>query len=649
MASQVVRLVLSTALTLLAPGVALAAVGRWTGGGPWWGTVRAFAVDPANPSRVFAAAENRIFVTTNGGARWEATPNHPPRLVLSLAIDPTAPGTLYAGTAYEGVFKTTDSGTNWFPAGYLRTVNRLAVDPRSSDTVWAATDEGIFKSVDGGASWTRTAPQSSGGRALTLDPANPDVIYVGSDGHGGAVYKSTNGGETWFVLSVPTAYEIWSIGVDPMDSARVFAGTGGSGFFRSTDGGTTWVESSLPAPATAVHDIQFHGSAIYVETTDVLESTDAGLHWRNLGPSRDEGYYPFSFLVDPNGALYVGRQDGVLKSTDDGETWNARSVGLSATQILSLALDPLDPDRIYGGSSGEPSMFKSSDLGRHWTAGARIEPLGGVYAIAVDPAEPGVVYAGGSAGLWKTTDFGSRWTWIVPATSTLDFLYVTSLAIHPREPRTLLMGFTCCDSRFPRSGIYQSLDGGVSWQWLEGGLPDSVFRALDYAPDGNLVFAGADAGLFRSLDGGLSWSATPLTAKIRAVKVDPRDTSAVYAASFGEGVFRSDDGGLTWVSASQGLTNPGVRALALDPLRPESLYAGTDDGVFESLDRGESWTPISAGLGDRQVLSLVLDSRRTLHAGTTSRGAFEYTIPEERRLTPAEPHRSSARVLDPRP
>jgi photosystem II stability/assembly factor-like uncharacterized protein len=90
-------------------------------------------------------------------------------------------------------------------------------------------------------------------------------------------------------------------------------------------------------------------------------------------------------------------------------------------------------------------------------------------------------------------------------------------------------------------------------------------------------------------------------------------------------VLKSVDGGVTWRTASQGLDYPFVVSLAVDPVEPNTLYAGTTGGgVFVSEDGGASWRPMNEGLFHRRVTCLALDANdhHVLFAGTEGGGVF---------------------------
>ena len=176
--------------------------------------------------------------------------------INSLAVDPTAPETVYAGSGTSGavagtVFKSIDGGASWVPAnGNLPSVfvRALVIDPQTPSTIYAGTSgtfigqvfRGMFKSIDGGMNWTplATTPGPGSVTSVAIDPQNPATIYVGTTaGLTNAVFKSTNGGGTWTPVGdgLPNGI-VSALAVDPQTPSTVYAGTQ-FGLFKSINGG----------------------------------------------------------------------------------------------------------------------------------------------------------------------------------------------------------------------------------------------------------------------------------------------------------------------------------------------------------------------------------------------------------------------------
>jgi len=168
-------------------------------------------------------------MATRAGSWGPANANLTATEIRALAIDPTTPLTVYAGTHTNGVFKSTDGGASWNPAnaglGSL-VVNALAVDPVTPTTLYAGTDGGLYTSVDAASSWT--GPVSFGVFALAVDPATPGTLYFGT--YGAGVFRSTNYGMSGSQLIDGLAsHVVLALAVNPASPNTPYAGTIGGG------------------------------------------------------------------------------------------------------------------------------------------------------------------------------------------------------------------------------------------------------------------------------------------------------------------------------------------------------------------------------------------------------------------------------------
>src|SRR5262249_40850615 len=137
------------------------------------------------------------FKTTDGGATCSGPQKRFP--VNVLAIDPRSPGTLFAGTALiSPILKTTDGGATWSEAHYGAeppvVIYAMAIDPQNSSTVYAGALNGLFKSTDGGTNWSAPARTFGSITSLAIDRQNPSTVYAGGPN---GLFKSTDGGTTW--------------------------------------------------------------------------------------------------------------------------------------------------------------------------------------------------------------------------------------------------------------------------------------------------------------------------------------------------------------------------------------------------------------------------------------------------------------------
>jgi len=311
---------------------AQAGINVWTSNGLAGVYVRSLAIDPSTPSTLYAgtghwfgdgSAIGEVYKSTDGGSTWSAANTGLRSPVTALAIDPTTPSTLYAGT-YDSVgspgsvLKSTDGGSTWgafntgLPTSDL-SVAALAIDPTTPSTLYAVTySYGVFKSTDGGSTWgavnTGLPTTDLFVAALAIDPTTPDTLYAGvaSDANPG-VYKSTDGGNTWGALNMGGlfggSFWVFALAIDPTSPGTVYAGTAWFGVLKSTDSGTTW------------------GGPYGEFMEDVLSV----------------------LVIDPATATLFAageRAMGVYKSTDGGSSWGGFNTGLPGRGVHALALDP---------------------------------------------------------------------------------------------------------------------------------------------------------------------------------------------------------------------------------------------------------------------------------------------------------------------
>ncbi len=203
-----------------------------------------FAIAPltprheAEPAALIAATWDGLFITTDVKRGWKqlklplSSPSNSTRqLINTVATSPHAPGLILAGTE-EGLFVSHDNGESFTPMPLdqqPRRVRVIAIDPRTADIIYVGTTNGFFRSTDGGRSWE----QRGGGMrlmvsvsTLTLNPQNPDELYLG-DYLQGSFFYSPDRGKNWYPLdtSALPSSRFWSLMVDPFDGNRLYAGS----------------------------------------------------------------------------------------------------------------------------------------------------------------------------------------------------------------------------------------------------------------------------------------------------------------------------------------------------------------------------------------------------------------------------------------
>ena len=272
--------------------------------------VLAVAADSRRPGTLYAGTiTHGLQKSVDGGATWNPTAGAFPPLgeaiterpaaIVSLALDPSRRGLLYAGTSSGGILRTADGGASWTTANHglagltARSggsvhppVAALVVDPARPRTVYASVlGAGVFKSVDGGARWQRARAglASLNVEALVLDPSHPGTLYAGTEGEG--VFKSLDGGTRWQAAGLAGKY-VEALGFEPARPQVVYAGTLHGGVFRTEDGGSRWRAASNGLGngyvRALVPDQRRPGTVFAGTLGGVFETADGGRHWRPL-------------------------------------------------------------------------------------------------------------------------------------------------------------------------------------------------------------------------------------------------------------------------------------------------------------------------------------------------------------------------------
>ncbi len=388
----------------------------WLPVGPAGTTVTAMAVAPViDPlsgfeSAIYAGTElGDIYKSTDDGANWSLRSNGLGGLrVDSLVVEPTIygsedplrPSRIYAGTLGGGVYKTIDSGSNWFLTSFdlagiigLFVEDVEVVQEAPWETLYAATfGGGVWRSDDNGETWLAlpSAPPppgmelgSSFVNTLAIDPGDPLTLFAGTDLAGG--FGSGDGGETWSPFGGPIAAEssILELVIDPSDPLRVWAATGG--LFRSEDGGATWEDLTFNDSSVQTVAIDPRDSAlVFVGTQDrglwrSVNATAGTPDWQRVGQGQGltEDFIRTIATDRPTElsplVLYAGTDGGgVFEGVDgEGDIWVPKNAGLPDNVIvLALRIDPEDPQILYAGVDGDDpvsgGVFKTISGGATW-------------------------------------------------------------------------------------------------------------------------------------------------------------------------------------------------------------------------------------------------------------------------------------------
>jgi photosystem II stability/assembly factor-like uncharacterized protein len=525
-----------------------------------------------------------------------------------------------------------DSGDSWVEsnAGLNEdgSIDVLAIDPKTTSTLYAGTPGGVYKSTDSGTSWSLssiTSPVLISG--IAIHPFSPSKVYASTFGDG--VYRSVNGGGQWYPINkgLPGKldYFSYSIVMDPITPDNLYVGTTitgackdsdcgiGSGVFKTSDGGDEWVSCNAGLPADAhVRALTIDPitpSTLYVEIYEkgLYKSNDNGDHWFPINNGLPISLYPvINITIDSSSPdiLYSATYNGIYRSTDGGKIWRFFS---SIKNVAEIIIDPAASSVFY--AIKRSGIYKSINQGKEWFSSSEGISSNLVISFAVDPADPNTVYAGTrQSGLFRSTDNGKSWDSIEAVFSDS---YIGKIIVDPRNSDIIYIALSS-------SGVYKSLDKGVTWKPVNAGLGSEMEvsdMAIDPMDPETLYLVQYWDGVYKTTNGGLFWN--NITSEfpglsdcevpgLRQIAVDPGNPSNVYALSDRCGVYKSTDNGGHWDRIFH--QHIGTRTLFIDP-STSSIYLGvhlSNDRIYKSINGGDSWYISYSNLPNKSYVSFVL-------------------------------------------
>jgi photosystem II stability/assembly factor-like uncharacterized protein len=624
-------------------------------------------VDPTNSKVVYVAAvghlwgsnpERGIFKTTDGGQTWskilyvdEYTGAN------DIVIDPKNPQILFASTYQRqrkvwgfngggpgsGIYRTTDGGTTWtkltkgLPPGDK---GRIGLDVFLGDsrivyaTVEAGGRRGGAAGALAGAAGGRGGAGGGAGRG-----AGAGAVAAGGEAAapagGGGVYRTTDGGESWELLTAlnprPSYYS--QIRIDPRDKNRIYLLGSNRGFYVSDDGGKNF--------------------------RDIFSNVHSEDH---------------ALWIDPDAPnhLLVGGDGGVSISWDRGLTWDFRR-NMPIGQFYEIDVDNRDPYTVCGGLQDNGVWcIPSATRNRNGIADRDGWNIGGGdgFHAHFDPKDPNIIYEesqnGNIARVNLTTlervnirpvpaerptpgqprDAGYRWNWDTP------------VLISSSDPKVLYIGANV---------LFRSADRGGSWKVISPDLTLRIDRdalemmgrrvtaetlsrndgvsyygtltAIGESPlDARVLYTGSDDGQVQvTRDGGATW--TNITSRIPGLP--PRTyvstvlpsrpiAGRVYATFDGHYdddyrpyVYVSEDYGQTWRSLAAGLPETSINRIREHPKNPRVLVLAHERGVHFSNDGGATWTSLATNMPTVPADDAIFQPRdNALVVGTHGRGIW---------------------------
>jgi photosystem II stability/assembly factor-like uncharacterized protein len=503
--------------------------------------------------------------------------------VTAVAGHPDHPYTFYMGATGGGVWKTDDYGTTWRPISdaYFNTgsIGAIRVAPSNSKIVYVGTGsdgirsnvilgKGAYRSDDAGATWRHIGLEKTGQiGALEIHPTNPDIAFAAALGNP------------------------WARNRD-------------RGVYKTTDGGRTWKQVLFTSDSVGAIDLDFNAA-----NPNELYAT----MWR--GERK-----PWTII---SGMQASGREDGIWKSTDGGETWRIVTQGLPTGLIgkIDLAVTPADPNRIYAvveTTDPDEGLYRSDDRGETWRLvsnqrGLMNRPF--YYTnVDADPKNADIVWVNNET-LFRSTDGGATWQPVsTPHGDNHD------MWINPQNPDYIVQGND--------GGANVSLDGGRTWStqnnqptaelyqvdiddqfptWLYAGQQDNTTIGLPTNPPA-LSIPGGHTALWREIGGCETGPAVPKPGDPDVVYANCKGRFGLYSARTGQEKQYYVGYGNLYGANPKDLPYRFQRTVPIEvsPHDPNTVYH-TSQYVHRTRDGGVNWETISPDLTafrpERQVVS----------------------------------------------
>ncbi|MGI9068817.1 MAG: YCF48-related protein [Pyrinomonadaceae bacterium] len=689
----------------------------WRSNGPPGGDVRSLVVDPNNPDRLyFGTLDAQLYTSADGGRTWEFLYDfkRPKLFVDHIIVDPRDSKTLYVAAHRHkesgGFFKSTDGGRKWRESSQLRNeaLHSLIQSESNPSVLITGTFNGMFRSDDSGETWkqlpTSTTPGLVHVESLAIDPRTTNTIYAGT---WYLPYKSTDGGQTWRSIKngIIDDSDIFAIDIDPRDYNHVIM-SACSGIYETRNAGDSWTKvNGIPSQSRRTRAILQHPSIpglVFAGTTEGFWRSDRGGAPDSWMVTTSRQLEINSISVHPSRpqTIYIGTNNyGVMVSNDAGKTFLPTNGGYSGRFANVIVADREDPNRIYAATinttTGGGFFFVSTDNGASWRPSMRsMPPRLIVYSILQDSRDANIIHLGTNLGVYRSLDRGASWApvWTAskPAKSKKKTpARKTSLA-KPND--TIRRAQQALNAAGYDVGVPDGRAGTMTLSALKrfqagkrlpvtGKFDDVTFAALGLAKGSSasdplalvvlsdavnalvqsvdvdsqrpIFLAATNLGLFRSFDPTQGWQKLPygsgLDPRTSCIATDAQQPETIWVGTAASGVLVSRDGGKSWQRVSGVPTDYPVNAIAVNSQRPNYVYVGTKQAFYMSKDGGSSWTRRGGDLPFGDFTSILINPRngdevfvgnayqtgeigggvyRTINAGTT----WARIDPKERRL-----------------
>ena len=679
---------------------------QWRSIGPFRGG-RSAAVTgvPGKPNLYYMGATGGgVWRTKDAGSTWEnISDGFFGGSIGAVAVSEWDNNVIYVGggevtvrgnvSSGWGMWKSVDAGTTWQEIGMknARHIPRVRIHPKNPDLVYAAvmgdlykssTERGVYRSKDGGQTWERIlyANADAGAVDLTFDPNNPRILYAStwrirrtpysleSGGEGSALWKSTDGGDTWTNISKNAGLPggIWGISgvtVSPVNSNRVWAiiENKAGGVYRSDDAGKTWKlinkERKLRQRAwyyTRIYADSQDEDGVYVMNVRYHKSTDGGRTYQTYNAPHGD-HHDFWIAPEDNQRMVIGDDGGAQVSFDAGENWSTYENQPTA-QFYRVTTDNSFPYKIYGAQQ-DNSTVRIDHRSGGWFIGEDDweSTAGGESAhIAPKPDNNDIVYGGSYDGFLTRVDhsndqvravnvwpdnpmghgaegFKYRFQWNFPiffSPHNPNKLYTASNQLHVTTNEGQTWEIISPDLTRNDPSKLGSSGGPITKDNTSVEYYCTIFAAVESYHEEGVIWTGSDDGLMHiTRDGGDNWTnvtpaGMPEWMMINSVEIDPFNKGGLYIAGtryklgdYTPYLYKTEDYGQTWKRINSGIPSEHfTRVVRADPNQKGLLYAGTEAGMYVSFDDGASWSPFQMNLPIVPITDLAVKDNNLIAA-----------------------------------
>ncbi len=651
---------------------------------------------PANDRIIYAGtAGGGVWKSNNGGASFTSIFDDYAQSIGVVRLDPSDPDkTIWVGTGEtwtrnsvsvgDGLYRSTDGGVNWKKIGFENSerIGSIEINPENSDEVYVGVlgalwgdseDRGVYKTTDGGKTWDKIlyVNETTGCSEVIMDPSDPNTLYASmwefrrtpwsfsSGGENSALYKSTDGGETW--NKIHNGFPAGELGriaiaIAPSNTQILYAvleteKNEDKGLSRSDDGGSTWKHLNGDF-GLVVRPFYFSRIVIDPKNPDIVVkaglygsiSRDGGKTFKSMG-SMHADIHDILFDINNSDRLYAATDGGVYRSWDGGTTMEIVA-NIPVSQFYHVSVDNEVPYNVYGGLQDNGSWYgPSSSPGgieaRDWN------PVGGGDGFRVyrHPTKK-IIYSEmqGANAVWRYDVKRNQTKTIQPLAvegdPKLRFNWNAPIALSNFNPDRIYMG-----SQF----LYQSDDMGDTWVKLSGDLTTNdpakqnqeesgglskdnsgaenhctIFTIAESPIDENVIWVGTDDGNVQvTRDHGKSWTNTvgnipglPAHTWCYHIEASAHDPGTAYAVFDGHTsgdmntyVYRTTDYGQNWESIATDDIHGFARSIQEDYEKKDLFFLGTEFGLYITIDGGKHWSKFTNNMPAAAVHYIELHKR----------------------------------------